>query len=139
MSKPFCLVRRASASLILVIACTVSSHAQAPTASTLIGRWDVKQTAVKSAGTNAFWFSFRTPLFMVYTFEPGGRWTLTSQISAAKPRDGNYEIKGNKILLKNGDGSKFDEWKSELKDSGNELDVQDDKLLMRLAKLPETP
>jgi hypothetical protein len=76
---------------------------------------------------------------MVYTFEPGGRWTLTSQISAAKPRDGNYEIKGNKILLKNGDGSKFDEWKSELKDSGNELDVQDDKLLMRLAKLPETP
>jgi hypothetical protein len=140
MSQPLSLVRRASASLILIVACTVSSGAQAPTLSTLTGRWDTKQTALRSAGTKAVWFSFKTPLFWVYTFAPDGTWTLTiSQASASKPDVGRYEIKGKKILLTNGNGSRFDEWKAELKDNGNELEVQGKDLLMRLTKLPETP
>ena len=76
---------------------------------------------------------------MVYTFNSDGTWTLTSQASAGKRQEGRYEIKGKKILLENLDGSKFDEWKSELKDNENELDVQSEKLLMKLTKLPKTP
>jgi hypothetical protein len=124
--------------LLVAFAFTVSLAAQTLTSISLTGPWDVKATAVPGS-SQTFWFSFKTPLFMVYTFNADGTWTLNSQASAGKRQEGRYEIKGKKILLRNGDGSKFDEWKSELKDNGNELDVQTDKLLMRLAKLPEKP
>jgi hypothetical protein len=76
---------------------------------------------------------------MVYTFTADGTWMFTSQASTSKPQEGRYAFNGKKILLTNDDGSKFEEWKAELTDNGNELDVQSGKLLMRLTKLSETP
>lgn len=75
---------------------------------------------------------------MTYTFTADGKWTFSMDKGEQQQikQTGTYTIKGKRVTLNKDDGSTFDEWKAELKDNGNALNVQGKEMLMHLKKLP---
>ncbi len=78
------------------------------------------------------------PHSLVFTFTADGKWSMEGNGATQTRKSGNYEIRGTRLLLRNSDGSKYQDWQTDLGNDGNSLQVNDKKLFEIFEKIPTT-
>lgn len=112
-------------------------YAVSITATALTGTWDCRTAAMNDSGHPGSGITFK-PHSLVFTFTADGKWSMEGNGATQTRKSGRYEIRGIRLVLKNSDGSKYQDWQTDLSDDGKSLQVNDKKLFEIFEKIPTT-
>ena len=110
------------------------SFAELLTQTALIGVWDCKTAAMNNHGKPGAGIEFK-PRSMVYTFRNDGKWAMEAGDSTHTKKSGAYQLHGSELILKNQDGSNYQDWKTDLSTDGTSLLVIDKKLVLTFVRV----
>ena len=110
----FCKVTQSSR--ILQIAVMIAALIAAPvvasqtfTVATLRGSWELHTACMNNHGKPGACIEMK-PGSLRFVFKSEGTWTSVAQDANKTSKNGLYEIRGGRLILKNADGSLYQDW-----------------------------
>ncbi len=76
------------------------------------------------------------PHSLLFTFTVDGKWSMEGNGATQTKKSGTYELSKTRLLLKNPDGSIYQDWQTTLSDDAKALQVNDHKLFETFEKIP---
>jgi hypothetical protein len=74
---------------------------------------------------------------LVINFAPDKRWNSTANDTSHSKRSGSYEIQGRHLVMKNADGSLYQDWQPDLSPDGRSFGIADKGLIETFARLAQ--
>jgi hypothetical protein len=123
--------------LFLALSTAFSSfaHAEPLSRTTIIGTWDTKEIIMITAGKAGGDYKV-DPGSFVYTFTDDGHWTMQSKKTK---HSGKYVLQGSELILKNEDGSIYQDWQADLRSDGTSLLLKTDAMSFALDRSKSNP
>jgi hypothetical protein len=126
--------------LVLAFCCVVAPVASANSfdRTGLIGKWDCTSLTNLQDG-RPFGTVHFNPGVMSYTYSDDGTWVMEAQISKHTKLNGRYEIHGSELVMRNADGSLYEDFKVEIKDKGKEVVFKAKSSIITASKVETIP
>ncbi len=101
----------------------------------LVGSWDYTTYTMLKKGKPAGTVQFK-PRSMVFTYNDDGTWQMQADDATHTHRGGTYELlHGSELVLKNSDGSPYQDFQVEMRSDGKFMLLRDDKSALTAEKL----
>jgi hypothetical protein len=101
---------------------------------TLVGAWDYTTYTMMRKGKPAGTVQFK-PRTMVFTYTDDGIWQMQANDPTHTHRTGTYDLHGSELVLKNSDGSPYQDFQVEMRGDGRSMLLRDDKSVLTTEKL----
>jgi hypothetical protein len=121
--------------LMLTFATLVAAHAEPVTQRALIGTWDTNAIAMFDQSKPGAHYAVDSHSF-VYTFTSDGKWIMQGKKTE---HHGTYQLLGSELVLKNDDGSIYQDWQAEFDGKAPSLLLKTDKMTFTLDRVTTTP
>jgi hypothetical protein len=72
---------------------------------------------------------------MEFTFSPDGSWKMVANDQSGTKKAGSYEIRKERLVLKNADGSLYQDWRPDFSSDGQSFVVEEKQLIETFAKV----
>jgi len=100
----------------------------------LIGTWDYTSYTTLQKGKPSGIVHF-APGTLVFTYRENGTWEMEAANSRHTRHNGTFEVKGNELIMKNSDGSSYQDFQVEMSDDKNEMTMRDHQSIVTATKL----
>lgn len=101
----------------------------------LVGSWEYTTYTMLKKGKPVGTVQFK-PRSMVFTYNEDGTWQMLADDATHTHRNGTYEVlHGSKLVLKNSDGSPYQDFQVEMRSGGRFMLLRDDKSALTAEKL----
>lgn len=101
----------------------------------LVGSWDYTTYTMLKKGKPTGTIQFK-PRSMVFTYHDDGTWQMQADDATHTHRSGTYELRnGSELVLKNSDGSPYQDFQVEMRSDGKFMLLRDDKSALTAEKL----
>lgn len=101
----------------------------------LVGSWDYTTYTMLKKGKPAGTIQFK-PRSMVFTYNDDGTWQMQADDATHTHRSGTYELlHGLELVLKNSDGSPYQDFQVEMRSDGKFMLLRDEKSALTAEKL----
>jgi hypothetical protein len=104
----------------------------------LIGKWDCTSYTVLQKGKRSGTLQFK-PHTMLFTYQEDGTWEMEASDATHTILNGSFEIHGSELIMKNTDGSAYQDWVVELKDEGKQMVLTDKRSVVTASKVETAP
>jgi hypothetical protein len=106
------------------------AYAESLSQTAITGTWDTKEIAMITNGEARAKYAINPGSF-VYTFTDDGKWVMQSKKTK---HSGKYLLKASELILKNNDGSTYQDWQADLRSNGTNLLLKTDTMSFLLDK-----
>jgi len=101
----------------------------------LVGSWDYTTYTMLKKGKPVGTVQFK-PRSMVFTYNDTGAWQMQADDATHTHRSGTYELlHGSELVLKNSDGSPYQDFQVEMRSDGRFMLLRDEKSVLTAEKL----
>ncbi len=101
----------------------------------LVGSWDYTTYTMLKKGKPVGTIQFK-PRSMVFTYNDDGTWQMQADDATHTHRNGTYELlHGSELVLKNPDGSGYQDFQLEMRSDGRFMLLRDNKSALTAEKL----
>jgi hypothetical protein len=102
------------ATLVAVLICVPAVASSQPfTDETLSGSWELRTACMNNHGKPGSCIEMK-PGSLRFIFKSDGHWSSSAQDKNKTSKSGHYEIHGKRLILKNTDGSVYQDWQPDL-------------------------
>lgn len=126
---------RHAASLGALVFATAAWAQPAPiTSAALNGPWELRSLCTNDHGRQAG-CSKPEKHALRLVFSPAGTWRIAMSDSTAPARGGFFEIRKDNLILKNADGSFFEQWHMDYASDGNHLVITNKRAIQTFERI----
>ena len=101
----------------------------------LVGSWDYTTYTMLKKGKPVGTIQFK-PRSMIFTYNGDGTWQMQADDATHTHRSGTYALlHGSELVLKNSDGSPYQDFQVEIRSDGKFMLLRDDKSALTAEKL----
>ena len=130
-------LRRLTTTYLAVLLLTSTfARATVISASNLFGTWDCQSAAMNERGHPGAGITFK-PRSLLFTFGSGNTWNMEGNGAAQTKKSGTFTLSKTRLILKNLDGSTYQDWQVFLNDDMTVLQVSDKKTFESFKRLPQ--
>ena len=116
---------------------TAIANATSIAPASLSGSWELRTACMNDHGRPGACIEMK-PGSLQFTFVPDGKWSSAAQDPNRTKKAGTYEVRANKLILKNSDGSLYQNWQPNLSDDGQQFIVVDKQLIETFVRIKPT-
>lgn len=121
--------------LLLFVTIPVFASGASIDKSALVGSWDYTTYTMLKDGKPAGTLQFK-PRSMVFTYSNDGTWRMQANDATHTHRSGTYQLlHGSELVLKNSDGSPYQDFQVEIRGQGRSMLLRDNKSILTADKL----
>ena len=121
--------------LVVAIVLTPTIARSSPvTPSAIIGSWELHTVCTNNHGKPGTCIEMKHGS-MEFTFSPDGNWKMVANDQSGTKKAGSYEIRKERLVLKNADGSLYQDWRPDFSSDGQSFVVEEKQLIETFARV----
>src|ERR1700720_1085207 len=126
------------ATLVAVLICVPAlAFSQPFTDATLNGSWELRTACMNNHGKPGACIEMK-PGSLRFIFKSDGHWNSSAQDKNKTAKSGLYEIRGKRLILKNADGSVYQDWQPALSNDLHHFIIAENQLIETFDRVATT-
>jgi len=112
----------------------ITVHSSPITSTAITGAWELRTACMNEHGKPGACIEMKHGS-MEFTFSPDGNWNMVANDQSGTKKAGSYEIRKERLVLKNADGSLYQDWRPDFSSDGQSFVVEEKQLIETFARV----